>query len=184
MLSAIAGLHAGREGWGVRVALPLPQQGPWPPRALGRKGPVSRWGNSPQGLQHGELNYTDILGGGSYADTLEKENCLRSSPGAVFKSEVKLTFGILFSFLSSLPPTPLLVSSLPNTQTHVRAVMPIDHQTWKAGLGFQWWVIWPSCFCVWENLHPAPLPPGQPAHAAWLREVQAPWTLDLGRGQV
>lgn len=58
--------------------------------------------------------------------------------------------------------------------------MPVDHQTWKAGLGFQWWVIWPSCFCVWENLHPAPLPPGQPAHTAWLREVQAPWTLDLG----
>ena len=171
------------------MALPLPQRGPRPPRALGRKGPVSRWGNSPQGLQHGELSYTDILGGGSYPDTLEKENCLRSSPGAVFKSEVKLTFGILFSFLSSLPPpTPPGLLTTKHTDTcpvaHERAVMPRDHQTWRAGLGFQWWVIWPSCFCVWENLHPAPLPPGQPAHTAWLREVQGPWPLDLGRGQV
>lgn len=30
--------------------------------------------------------------------------------------------------------------------------MTVDHQTWKACLNSQWWVIWPSWFCVVENL--------------------------------
>ena len=101
-----------------------------------------------------------MLGEGSFPDTLEKENGLRSSLGAGFKNEGKLSFGILFPFLS-IPPSPTHWS--PHYKPgdtcpvgHECVVMTVDRQAWKACLSSQRWAIWPSWFCVAENLHADP----------------------------
>ena len=74
------------------------------------------------------------------------------------------------------PPTGLLTTKSGDTCPvgYECAVMTVDHQTWKACLSSQRWVIWPSWFCVVENLHADPRLLEDPPHTAWRSEVQAP----------